>query len=153
MTELNLHFENFSSARNVQLGQQNVNLIAGKQYLSNGSGKQNFGNIWVASNSGIYLLDLITRLNPITDASHTRNRATSPPDSACFPGTRRGVIKGITSWVNTSHTHLGAFPSQRLIAFFDREDSNGRDCGRYAMVMEGLRSGVPRTIPPLPKEQ
>ncbi|KAJ2925365.1 hypothetical protein H1R20_g11668, partial [Candolleomyces eurysporus] len=24
-----------------------------------------------------------------------------PPDSACFPGTRKGVIQGITSWVDT----------------------------------------------------
>ncbi|RXW11877.1 hypothetical protein EST38_g13978 [Candolleomyces aberdarensis] len=45
--------------------------------------------------------DLILRLNPITDASHTRNRKTSPPDSECFPGTRKVVIKGITSWADT----------------------------------------------------
>ena len=45
--------------------------------------------------------DLILRLNPIYDASHTRDRRLSPPDSACFPGTRKGVIQGITSWVDT----------------------------------------------------
>ncbi|KAJ2932837.1 hypothetical protein H1R20_g4248, partial [Candolleomyces eurysporus] len=45
--------------------------------------------------------DLILRLNPIIDASHTRNRKTSPPDSECFPGTRKVVIKGITSWADT----------------------------------------------------
>ncbi|RXW15270.1 hypothetical protein EST38_g10586 [Candolleomyces aberdarensis] len=45
--------------------------------------------------------DLILRLNPIIDASHTRNRKTSPPDSACFPGTRKVVIRGITSWIDT----------------------------------------------------
>ncbi|RXW24602.1 hypothetical protein EST38_g1200 [Candolleomyces aberdarensis] len=47
--------------------------------------------------------DLILRLNPIVDASHTRNRKTSPPDSesACFPGTRKVVIRGITSWIDT----------------------------------------------------
>ncbi|RXW16185.1 hypothetical protein EST38_g9668 [Candolleomyces aberdarensis] len=47
------------------------------------------------------LLDLILQLNPIFDASHTRDRTTSPPDSACFPGTRKGVIQGITSWADT----------------------------------------------------
>ncbi|KAJ2917280.1 hypothetical protein MD484_g3108, partial [Candolleomyces efflorescens] len=82
-----LHFENFSGARNVHLGQQTVNIIAGdlNQYHSSRSAEH----------------DLILRLNPISDASHTRNRATSPPDSACFPGTRRDAIRGITSWVDT----------------------------------------------------
>ncbi|RXW23270.1 hypothetical protein EST38_g2582 [Candolleomyces aberdarensis] len=46
-------------------------------------------------------LDLILLLNPIFDASHTRDRRLSPPDSACFPGTRKGVIQGITSWADT----------------------------------------------------
>ena len=41
MAELHLHFENFSNARNVQLGQQTVNLIAGNQYLSDGNGSYN----------------------------------------------------------------------------------------------------------------
>ncbi|RXW15208.1 hypothetical protein EST38_g10652 [Candolleomyces aberdarensis] len=47
------------------------------------------------------LLDLIRQLNPIFDASHTRDRRQSPPDSACFPGTRKRVIKKITSWADT----------------------------------------------------
>jgi hypothetical protein len=56
MTERHLHFENFSSARNVHLGQQIVNLIAGNQYLSNGNGgKHNVGDVWVqAANTAIY---------------------------------------------------------------------------------------------------
>ncbi|KAJ2934206.1 hypothetical protein H1R20_g2913, partial [Candolleomyces eurysporus] len=83
MTDAPLHFENFSRAHGVQLGQQTVNLIAGNQYLSNGR------------------KSLILQLNPIFDASHTRDRTTSPPDSACFPGTRNGVIQGITSWADT----------------------------------------------------
>ncbi|KAJ2923153.1 hypothetical protein H1R20_g13941, partial [Candolleomyces eurysporus] len=82
MTEAPLHFENFSGSRNVQLGQQTINLIAGNQYLSNG--RQN----------------LILRLNPIFDASHTRDRRASPPDSACFAGTRVDVIEEITSWAD-----------------------------------------------------
>ncbi|RXW15525.1 hypothetical protein EST38_g10324 [Candolleomyces aberdarensis] len=82
-TPVHLHFENFSGARGVQLGQQTINLIAGNQYLSNEK------------------KSLILQLNPIYDASHTRNRTTSPPDSACFPGTRKVVIQGITSWADT----------------------------------------------------
>ncbi|RXW15207.1 hypothetical protein EST38_g10650 [Candolleomyces aberdarensis] len=83
MAEAPLHFENFSGARGVQLGHQTINLIAGNQYLS--SGRKN----------------LIRQLNPIFDASHTRDRRKSPPDSACFPGTRKVVIQGITSWADT----------------------------------------------------
>ncbi|RXW12986.1 hypothetical protein EST38_g12867 [Candolleomyces aberdarensis] len=82
MAEAPPHIEIFSGARGVQLGQQTINFIAGNQYLSNG--RQN----------------LIARLNPIFDASHTRDRRKSPPDSACFPGTRKVVIRGITSWAD-----------------------------------------------------
>ncbi|RXW12985.1 hypothetical protein EST38_g12866 [Candolleomyces aberdarensis] len=83
MAEASLHFENFCGARGVQLGNQTINLIAGNQYLS--SGRKN----------------LIRQLNPIFDASHTRDRRKSPPDSACFPGTRKAVIQGITCWADT----------------------------------------------------
>jgi hypothetical protein len=38
MAEPYSHFENFSGARHVQMGQQTVNLIAGNQYLANGNG-------------------------------------------------------------------------------------------------------------------
>ncbi|KAJ2914033.1 hypothetical protein MD484_g6367, partial [Candolleomyces efflorescens] len=40
-------------------------------------------------------------LAPIPDASYTRNRKTSPPDSDCFPGTREDVIAGITGWADS----------------------------------------------------
>ncbi|KAJ3518883.1 hypothetical protein NMY22_g13459 [Coprinellus aureogranulatus] len=46
--------------------------------------------------------DLFRLLNPIPDASHTRNRKRSGPDSACFPGTRKKVLKKIRSWANSS---------------------------------------------------
>ncbi|RXW13343.1 hypothetical protein EST38_g12509 [Candolleomyces aberdarensis] len=82
MADAPLHFENFSGARRVQLGQQTINLIAGNQYLSDGR------------------KNVILRLNPVFDASHTRDRRASPPDSACFPGTRKDVIQGITSWAD-----------------------------------------------------
>ncbi|RXW23521.1 hypothetical protein EST38_g2357 [Candolleomyces aberdarensis] len=84
MAEAPLHFENFSGARNVDLGHQTVNLIAGNQVVQVSNGR-----------------DLIRRLDPIFDASHTRDRRASPPDSACFPGTRKSVIRGITSWADT----------------------------------------------------
>ncbi|KAJ2911639.1 hypothetical protein MD484_g8778, partial [Candolleomyces efflorescens] len=40
-------------------------------------------------------------LAPIPNASYTRNRKISPPDSDCFPGTRENVIKGIVNWVDS----------------------------------------------------
>ncbi|RXW17659.1 hypothetical protein EST38_g8191 [Candolleomyces aberdarensis] len=52
------------------------------------------------------LFDLTRRLfellQPIPDASHTRDRKLLPPDSACFPGTRKVVIKVIITWVSSS---------------------------------------------------
>ncbi|KAF5331913.1 hypothetical protein D9611_008914 [Ephemerocybe angulata] len=45
------------------------------------------------------LLDI---LNPIPDASYTRNRKTSPPDSSCLPGTRQDVLQKVTSWADSS---------------------------------------------------
>ncbi|RXW12886.1 hypothetical protein EST38_g12967 [Candolleomyces aberdarensis] len=82
MADPPLNFENFSGAHDFLVGQQTINVIAGSQYLSN---------------SGV---DLIARLNPVPDASHTRDRKTSPPDSACFPGTREGVIKEVITWAD-----------------------------------------------------
>ncbi|TEB20806.1 hypothetical protein FA13DRAFT_201438 [Coprinellus micaceus] len=41
-------------------------------------------------------------LNPILDASHTRNRTLSPPNSKCFPGTREKVFKKVDSWIDSS---------------------------------------------------
>ncbi|RXW13289.1 hypothetical protein EST38_g12565 [Candolleomyces aberdarensis] len=37
-------------------------------------------------------------LQPIEDASHTRDRRRSPPDSACTRGTRVEVVKKVTTW-------------------------------------------------------
>ncbi|KAJ2922593.1 hypothetical protein H1R20_g14499, partial [Candolleomyces eurysporus] len=41
-------------------------------------------------------------LRPISDASHTRDRKVSPPNSACLAGTREVVMKTILSWVRSS---------------------------------------------------
>ncbi|KAJ2930651.1 hypothetical protein H1R20_g6451, partial [Candolleomyces eurysporus] len=43
-------------------------------------------------------------LQPITDASHTRDRKQSPPDSACFPGTRLQVVSKVNSWARGDMT-------------------------------------------------
>ncbi|KAJ2923488.1 hypothetical protein H1R20_g13604, partial [Candolleomyces eurysporus] len=53
--------------------------------------------------------NLIQVLRPILDASHTRNREISPPNSACFPGTRTDVIRMIVNWVDSTllrNTHV-----------------------------------------------
>ena len=43
--------------------------------------------------AGVYEL-----LQPVEDASHTRDRKRSPPDSACARGTRVEVVKKLTTW-------------------------------------------------------
>ncbi|TEB36812.1 hypothetical protein FA13DRAFT_1085662 [Coprinellus micaceus] len=50
----------------------------------------------------VHRSDLFTLLNPILDASHTRNMTVSPPNSACFPGTRLKVTKKVRSWMGGS---------------------------------------------------
>lgn len=37
-------------------------------------------------------------LTPVPDASHTRNRLKSPPDSRCLAGTRKKVLERIRPW-------------------------------------------------------
>ncbi|KAJ2919026.1 hypothetical protein MD484_g1466, partial [Candolleomyces efflorescens] len=73
----------FSGASHFQIDCQIIYTIAGNQYQILNVGE-----------------DLIRRLNPILDASHTRNRKKSPPDSECFPGTREAVILEITAWAD-----------------------------------------------------
>ncbi|RXW22726.1 hypothetical protein EST38_g3128 [Candolleomyces aberdarensis] len=72
----------YPDARDFRIQQQNIYVATGSQYFSNGG------------------QDLILRLNPIPDASHSRNRKTSPPDSECFPGTREEVVQDITTWAD-----------------------------------------------------
>ncbi|KAJ3521188.1 hypothetical protein NMY22_g12418 [Coprinellus aureogranulatus] len=52
--------------------------------------------------------DLQARLNPILDASYTRNMTLSPPNSKCFPRTRLWVIGYIKQWAN--NLNLQAVP-------------------------------------------
>ncbi|KAJ2936041.1 hypothetical protein H1R20_g1052, partial [Candolleomyces eurysporus] len=74
----------YPNACDFQIQQQNIYVATGSQYFSNGG------------------LDLFLRLKPIPDASHTRNRKTSPPDSECFPGTREEVVQDITTWADAT---------------------------------------------------
>ena len=52
----------------------------------------------ISPNVSLALLDI---LKPIPDASHTRDLTTAPPNSECYPHTRRPVIDGIKTWVQT----------------------------------------------------
>ncbi|RXW22711.1 hypothetical protein EST38_g3129 [Candolleomyces aberdarensis] len=89
----------YPNARDFRIQQQNIYVATGSQCFSNGG------------------RDLIFRLNPIPDASHSRNRKTSPPDSECFPGTREEVVQDITTWADamestpaTNEGVIGATP-------------------------------------------
>ncbi|KAJ2919102.1 hypothetical protein MD484_g1299, partial [Candolleomyces efflorescens] len=86
-----VHIEILPNAQNVQIGEL-------KNYIVNGN--------FISSNDQTTLIHL---LQPIPDASHTRDRETSPPNSACFPGTRIDVVRMIVSWADSSllwNTHV-----------------------------------------------
>ncbi|RXW11486.1 hypothetical protein EST38_g14369, partial [Candolleomyces aberdarensis] len=55
---------------------------------------------FVIYNSSGHLIELFKLLNPITDASHKRNRKVAPPDSHCLPGTREEVLQEVRSWAS-----------------------------------------------------
>ncbi|KAJ2930451.1 hypothetical protein H1R20_g6642, partial [Candolleomyces eurysporus] len=78
------------NAHNFQIGEQNNYIV-----------KES-----VSSNDQATLIQL---LQPILDASHTRDRETSPPNSACLPGTRIDVIRTIVAWADSTvlwNTHV-----------------------------------------------
>ncbi|KAJ2913593.1 hypothetical protein MD484_g6820, partial [Candolleomyces efflorescens] len=86
------HFELFTNARDIQVGEQYNYNIHGNQY--------------VYTSDQVGLLEL---LRPILEASHTRDRAKFPPNSACFPGTRAKLIKAIVTWADSTllwNTHI-----------------------------------------------
>ncbi|KAJ2923026.1 hypothetical protein H1R20_g14067, partial [Candolleomyces eurysporus] len=88
-----VHVEILSNARNVQIGELKNTIVNGNQYIS----------------SNDQATALIQLLRPILDASHTRDRETSPPNSACFPGTRTDVIRAIVVWADSTllwNTHV-----------------------------------------------
>ncbi|KAJ2924103.1 hypothetical protein H1R20_g12990, partial [Candolleomyces eurysporus] len=58
----------------------------------------------LVAQGGLRLAALFDILQPIIDASHTRDRKRSPPDSACFPGTRLRVIRNVNTWARSDIT-------------------------------------------------
>ncbi|KAJ2913605.1 hypothetical protein MD484_g6819, partial [Candolleomyces efflorescens] len=74
----------FTNAHNFQIVEQNNYIINGNQYIFTSD-----------------QATLIQLLSPILEASHTRDRVKSPPNSACFPGTRVEVIKTIMAWADS----------------------------------------------------
>ncbi|RXW16260.1 hypothetical protein EST38_g9587 [Candolleomyces aberdarensis] len=117
--------------------------------------------------------DLHVRLQPILDASHTRNRKTSPPDSMCQPGTRTEVIKGITDWADSeieadNHVYclygtVGSGKSSvaqavsgeshgegRLLAshYFFRGSGDRSTMVRFAVTLASqMAAAIPETVP------
>ncbi|KAJ2925846.1 hypothetical protein H1R20_g11248, partial [Candolleomyces eurysporus] len=92
-----------------------------------------------ASSQCVSNTELDALLAPIRDASYTRNRKTSPPDSDCFPGTREVVIKGITDWADSpvlfnadaphvfwTHGYVGCGKSSISQAVSQKYGRNGR---------------------------
>ncbi|TEB18760.1 hypothetical protein FA13DRAFT_1745277 [Coprinellus micaceus] len=61
----------------------------------------NHGTVTQSANQASQL-DLAILLDPIPDASHTRNRQLAPPNSSCLPGTRAKVIGKILSWARST---------------------------------------------------
>ncbi|KAJ2923970.1 hypothetical protein H1R20_g13125, partial [Candolleomyces eurysporus] len=117
--------------------------------------------------------DLIQLLQPILDASHTRDRETSPPNSACFPGTRTDVICGIVAWADSAllwnthvlwlHGYVGCGKSaialaialkferrKRLVGsfFFFRNTGDRRRMTRFATTLAcQLAAAIPEAAP------
>ncbi|TEB25571.1 hypothetical protein FA13DRAFT_1738106, partial [Coprinellus micaceus] len=65
----------------------------------------NHGSIAWSPHPGSPPFDLFSALNPILDASHTRNLSISPPNSKCFAGTRQRVIGIVLSWAYKDLCH------------------------------------------------
>ncbi|RXW13282.1 hypothetical protein EST38_g12575 [Candolleomyces aberdarensis] len=87
-----VHVEILSNAHNIQIGELKHTIVNGNQYTF--------------SNDQATFIQL---LRPILDASHTRDKETSPPNSACFPGTRTDVIRAIVAWADSTllwNTHI-----------------------------------------------
>ncbi|KAJ3525849.1 hypothetical protein NMY22_g10408 [Coprinellus aureogranulatus] len=60
------------------------------------------GQIHIVNHDGAGTAEFFSQLNPILDASHTRNRKVSPLNSDCFPGTRTEVIRDIKLWTTSN---------------------------------------------------
>ncbi|RXW20092.1 hypothetical protein EST38_g5758 [Candolleomyces aberdarensis] len=86
-----VHVEVLSNAHNIRIGEVKNTFVNG---------------YYISSNDQATLVQL---LQPILDASHTRDRETSPPNSACLLGTRIDVIDMIVAWADSTllwNTHV-----------------------------------------------
>ncbi|KAJ2913596.1 hypothetical protein MD484_g6809, partial [Candolleomyces efflorescens] len=84
----------FPNAHDLHIDELNNYIVHGNQYIQ-----------VLASDQAT----LIRALNPILDASHTRDLATCPPNSACLPDTRVDVIKVLVEWADSIllwNTHI-----------------------------------------------
>jgi len=85
---------------------------------------------------------LTTILNPILDASHTRDRRISPPNSQCYPHTREPFIDKTLSWVKSSvwrspqhaqwlHGYVGCGKSAIAQTVAEQVEKRGRLAGSF----------------------
>ncbi|KAJ3526734.1 hypothetical protein NMY22_g10052 [Coprinellus aureogranulatus] len=65
---------------------------------SNANSGPIYGTLYQITNNHNWSSALPPSLQPVPDASHTRNRRKSPPDSSCLPGTRQNVLERIRAW-------------------------------------------------------
>ncbi|RXW11445.1 hypothetical protein EST38_g14410 [Candolleomyces aberdarensis] len=108
----------FDGASRFRIDQQIINSIAGNQYQILNAGE-----------------DLTRRLNPILDASHTRNRKKSPPDSECFPGTREQPIREIIFWVDSGEVmHISTYVTIKTPHIYWLHGFAG--CGKSSISLE-----------------
>ncbi|KAJ3544477.1 hypothetical protein NMY22_g2767 [Coprinellus aureogranulatus] len=61
-------------------------------------------------------IDLAQLLNPLYDASHTRNRKIAPPDSACLTGTREDVLQELHCWIDSATVRHQRLPGSSVQA-------------------------------------
>ncbi|TEB27897.1 hypothetical protein FA13DRAFT_841388 [Coprinellus micaceus] len=77
-------------------------------------------------------------LRPIPDASHTRDRRRSPPNSSCLSGTRKVVLGRLMGWAMDAH--------------FEEPEQADNDGGGYEGDWEPLTwSPSPPETPPMPR--
>ncbi|RXW23075.1 hypothetical protein EST38_g2758 [Candolleomyces aberdarensis] len=153
------------------------------QYFSNArdvhfSGPTAFYNVGgsILSNHGYHrpVAELHAVLNPISEAIHTRDRKTSPPDAVCMDGTRRELIQNITDWADSevqpnNHIYIlagyvgsGKSAISQTVSevlqrgnrlggsffFFRGSEDRSKMTGRFvATLASQLVAAVPETIP------
>ncbi|KAJ2936539.1 hypothetical protein H1R20_g553, partial [Candolleomyces eurysporus] len=132
-------------SQNAQIGHMVVNHVEGCFYQH--------GSLISAEQRSLFDI-----LQPITDASHTRNRKRSPPDSACFPGTRLQVVENVNNWARSdittvSEPHEVCETSKRedrpVISFFFFRNAGDRSkIGRLPTTLASqMAAAIPQTEP------